>query len=140
MKNKFQISIEVESDKDEIYYVEQKLASYNRQYVSADEYKPLNVFLREGGKIIGALLGETYWQWLHIRILWIDDNYRRQGFGKTILMKAENEAQSRNCRKVHLDTHDFQAEEFYKKNGYVVFGILDDLPEGHKRIYMKKTL
>jgi hypothetical protein len=28
---------------------------------------------------------------------------------------------------------DFQAKDFYKKNGYEVFGELDNVPDGHKR-------
>ena len=41
---------------------------------------------------------------------------------------------------IHLDTFDFQAKEFYKKQGYVVFGKLDDCPENHCRYFMKKLL
>jgi len=39
-----------------------------------------------------------------------------------------------------LDTFDFQAKDFYTKQGYEVFGILDNCPEGHKRYYMKKNI
>jgi hypothetical protein len=40
----------------------------------------------------------------------------------------------------HLDTFDFQAEAFYLKGGYEMFGILDDCPPGHKRFFLRKTL
>ena len=40
----------------------------------------------------------------------------------------------------HLDTFDFQARDFYLKNGYDVFGLLDDCPEGHTRYYLSKHL
>lgn len=141
MENTFRIAIEEMSNINDVQFVEQQLTSFNRQYTSADEYKPLNIFLRNNeNAIIGGLLGETYWHWLHIRVLWIDEHYRNQGLGKKILGEAEKEAINRGCNNVHLDTHDFQAEEFYKKNGYVIFGTLDGLPEGHQRMYMKKAL
>lgn len=41
---------------------------------------------------------------------------------------------------VHLDTFDFQAKDFYLKNGYEVFGVLEDCPKGHKRYYLKKNI
>jgi hypothetical protein len=41
---------------------------------------------------------------------------------------------------VHLDTMSFQALPFYQKQGYTVFGILEDLPEGHRRYYLRKDL
>jgi hypothetical protein len=34
----------------------------------------------------------------------------------------------------------FQAQPFYEKQGYTVFGVLEDLPDGHKRIFLKKDL
>jgi hypothetical protein len=39
-----------------------------------------------------------------------------------------------------LDTFDFQARGFYERNGYELFGTLDDCPPGHKRYYLKKAL
>jgi hypothetical protein len=34
----------------------------------------------------------------------------------------------------------FQALQFYQKLGYTMFGVLDDLPEGSQRIFLKKDL
>jgi len=39
-----------------------------------------------------------------------------------------------------LETASFQAREFYEKQGYEVFGELDDFPKGHTMFYMKKVL
>jgi len=40
-----------------------------------------------------------------------------------------------------LDTYDFQALAFYQKNGYEVFGILENCPApGHIRYSLKKSL
>jgi len=141
MNSEFRLIIETEANNDNVRVIEQNLNLFNKQFSASDGYEPLNIFIRnEQNHNIGGLLGETYWSWLHIRILWIDDKYRKRGFGKQLVMEAEKEAQRRGCKNVHLDTHDFQAEEFYKKLGYIVFGVLDDLPLGHKRIYMRKVL
>jgi hypothetical protein len=40
----------------------------------------------------------------------------------------------------NTDTFDFQAKDFYLKQGYEIFGVLKDCPSGHKRYYMKKIL
>lgn len=39
-----------------------------------------------------------------------------------------------------VDTFDFQAEEFYIKNGYDVIGEIKNFPKGHRRIYFSKVL
>ena len=55
-----------------------------------------------------------------------------------MLQLAEYEAWQRGCRHAHLDTMDWQALPFYEKEGYRVFGVLDDLPKGHQQIFMYK--
>jgi hypothetical protein len=35
---------------------------------------------------------------------------------------------------------DFQAAGFYERHGYSVFGVLDDMPLGHKRFFLKRAL
>ena len=66
--------------------------------------------------------------------------YRGQGLGSILLGEVEREAMEKGCHLVHLDTFDFQAKEFYEKNGYSVFGTLEDCPKGHVRYYLKKSL
>ena len=44
------------------------------------------------------------------------------------------------CDHIHLDTFDFQARDFYEKNGFQIFGAIEDYPVGHKRYYLVKKL
>jgi hypothetical protein len=47
---------------------------------------------------------------------------------------AEELAIQNGCDHIHLDTFDFQARGFYKKNGFHVFGVIEDYPIGPKGI------
>jgi hypothetical protein len=60
--------------------------------------------------------------------------------GKEVLKIAETEAVKRGCIYVHLNTFDFQAPEFYKKNGYKIKYQWKDLPKDHIRYEMFKKL
>jgi Acetyltransferases len=134
-----QILVEGEPANEDIHFVEKGLQEYNNRFVPADNYQPLQVFLRDSeGSLLGGLLGETYWGWLHIRVLWIDEAVRGQRYGQQLLQAAEEEALQRGCHAAHLDTMSFQALPFYEKQGYSVFGVLDDLPVGEKRIFLSK--
>jgi ribosomal protein S18 acetylase RimI-like enzyme len=127
--------------KKDIKFIKNKLKSYNEQFTSPDNHKELAVFLKdETGKIKGGITGGTYWGWLYIDSLWIDETLRHKGFGRKLLETAEKEAKKRGCENAHLDTHDFQALNFYKKNGYVICGQLNDLPKGYNRYLLKKKL
>jgi GNAT superfamily N-acetyltransferase len=92
------------------------------------------------GKILGGLLGETYWGWLHVNILWLGDTLRHQGYGTRLIQMAEQEALKRGCENAFLDTMDFQALDFYLKLGYSVWSQQDDIPKGHRRYFLKKSL
>ena len=136
-----QITCEPDAPEADTTFVRQGLRSFNNQFINDDGFQPLNLFLRrEDGSIAGGLLGDMYWGWLHINILWIDEAMRRQGYGERLLKRAEEEALKKGCRAVHLDTMSFQAKPFYEMFGYTVFGVLDDLPVGHQRIFLTKKL
>lgn len=95
----------------------------------------------ENQEVIGGILSSLgYWGGLEIKILWVKESHRDQGYGSQLLHKAEEIAKQKGASTAFLDTFDFQAPEFYRKNGYSVFGELDDFPSGHKRIFLSKKL
>jgi GNAT superfamily N-acetyltransferase len=135
------ISLEPSPSPQDVSIVEAGLRAYNLLHAPDDDHQLLHIFLRApDGSIRGGLLGDTYWGWLYIRILWLHESVRQQGYGGRMLALAEAEAVRRGCHAAHLDTMSFQAQPFYERHGYTVFGVLDDLPVGHRRIFLQKTL
>ena len=94
----------------------------------------------EAFNIIAGINGGMYWGWLHIDILWVNENFRKKGIGSKLLKAAESEAKKRGCHHAHLETMSWQAPEFYKKHDYNVAAILNDIPKGHKKFLMLKEL
>ncbi|GAB4577911.1 MAG: GNAT family N-acetyltransferase [Anaerolineales bacterium] len=135
------IQVTLSPTADDIRLIEQGLLNYNRQFVEVDGYQRLAVILRdEHQTLVGGLLGDVYWNWLHISVLWLDESVRRQGYGSQMLKLAEEEAGRQGCHSVNLDTMSFQALEFYQRHGYTIFGVLEDHPIGHTRYFLKKKL
>jgi len=104
------------------------------------DHRPLTITLRHKGKIVGGLVGETFFGWLLVNLLWIADQHRGKGFGKSLVEAAEAEARKRGACRVYLDTFSFQAPGFYEKMGYREFGRLKEFPAGHDRVWMSKAL
>jgi GNAT superfamily N-acetyltransferase len=104
------------------------------------DHKPLTVTLRERGKIVGGLVGETYLGWMFVKWFWIADKHRGKGHGLKILRTAEDEARGRGVTNAYIDTFSFQAPGFYRKAGYREFGRLDGFPPGHYRVWVTKAL
>jgi ribosomal protein S18 acetylase RimI-like enzyme len=116
-----------------------------RQHIEScapwEEYLDLTVVARnEHGQVLGAALSETGRTWLHISVIWVSDLFRRQGLGRKLIETTETEARQRGCRNAYLDTFSYQAQPFYEKLGYMAFGILQDYPPGHQRVFMSKRL
>ena len=136
------MTIEETPDPADAHFVVESLREFNRARVGYDiNHRPLAIFLRdESNAIVGGLLGGTYWGWLHVEILWIDESLRGQGYGRRLLAMAEDEGRRRGCKNAHLDTMSFQALPFYEKHGYTIFGELRDIPAGHSRYFLQKQL
>jgi GNAT superfamily N-acetyltransferase len=132
--------IEISHIDHDAQYIRQKLNKYNNNFVPSDNHEKLCLVVRRDDVIIGGLVGGTYWNWLYIELFWVDENERKNGLGTRILAKVEEIAIRSGCKNAHLETHDFQSLEFYKKRKYVVFGELEDLPEGHTKYYLRKQL
>ena len=125
----------------EIDFVNASLALFNNEKVGPDNHELLNIVEYDDKKnVISGLLGGTYWGWMHIDILWVDDKFRGQGLGSKLLLAAENEARRRGCHSVHVDTMSWQAPDFYKKHGYKIISELEDIPLGNKKFHLVKDL
>jgi GNAT superfamily N-acetyltransferase len=111
--------------------------------------RPLAVLLHDpedaaagvvAGRLVGGLVAATVWQWLSVRLLWVDPAHRGAGHGRRLLAAAEDEARRRGCRHARLNTFSFQAAGFYERCGYRQVLALDDFPRGHQRLFYVKPL
>lgn len=141
MSQSYSLRVETEASPADIQLIHQGLGAYNRQFAQDTDFRPVHIFARNrAGEIVGGLLGNLYWGWLAVDILWVDETLRHQGLGSALLAKAEDEARQAGIFRVHLDTTGFQALPFYQKHGYTVWGQLDNFVNGHARYYLKKEL
>ena len=125
----------------EIGFIRASLTAFNDNIVGADNHTPMNLVEYDNdGNVIAGLIGGTYWGWMYVDILWVDEKYRRQGIGSRLLQSAEKEAVRRGCHHVHLDTMSWQAPDFYKKHKYSVIATLPDIPNGNQKYLLMKKL
>ena len=122
-------------------FVRDALYAFNRERVGDDGHTPLNIVEEDSdGNIIGGILGGTYWGWMYIDILWVNEKHRGKGLGSRLVSMAEDEARRRGCHHVHVDTMSWQAPGFYKKLGYELIGVLPDIPKGNEKYLFIKAL
>ena len=133
--------IEEHPNPRDLDFVSDQLDAFNIAITGIDDWHALAIFVRDDdGQIAAGLTGGTWAGYLEVRYLWVREDRRGQGLGRRLLLAAEQEARARGCTQVLLDTHDFQAPEFYQKLGYSVFGVFEGIGGRYNRYYLRKQL
>lgn len=136
----YKLSIEYNPADYDNQFITEQLIAFNER-VFGEREKPLSLFLKDhGGKIVGGLQGGLDSESLYIDILWIEDKLRNQGYGTKLLFAAEKEALQYGCQFSTTNTFDFQAVDFYLKNGYQKIGEISNYTFGHANIFLRKNL
>ena len=125
-------------------YINDELYRFNLKYFPVElrgRYEEINLFLKDANCTVrGGILAEVCWNWLEIHTFMIDEDIRKSGYGTTLLSEVEKIALEKACDFIKVDTLSFQALGFYKKNGYQVFGSIDNVGKEYKHYYLKKDL
>lgn len=119
-----------------------KMDAFNGKQISyhGDVEVLKNYVVKDSGTIVAGIRSCFYLgKCVVINVLFVEEQHRHKGLGSLLLNKVETEAKAIGASLIHLDTFDFQAKDFYLKNGYEIFAVLDNCPPGHERYYMKKT-
>ena len=125
----------------EIDELKDALDAFNYEATDHRDGRMLTAFLRDdAGALVAGVSGFTWGGYARVEYLWIAEPYRRAGLGRRLLGAAEDEARSRGCTLLVLDTHDFQAPGFYAKLGYETCGRVEGAPRGFGQTWFKKSL
>ncbi|MEU8139770.1 GNAT family N-acetyltransferase [Streptodolium elevatio] len=108
----------------------------------AEDDIPVHVYaVDDDGAVVGGLTGKVWGRWLHVDLLWVRADRRGKGLGADLLARAEETARTEHaCGHVRLETWDFQAPEFYRRQGYTLVGEVPDYPPGVTEYIFAKAL
>jgi ribosomal protein S18 acetylase RimI-like enzyme len=136
-----ELQVEDEPPPADVALLADRLYQYNATVSGWDNGRWLTILVRnEAGEIVAGLHGWTWGQTGFVQTLWVREDLRRAGLGERLLTTAEVEAVRRGCREMHLDTHSYQAPDFYRHRGYEVIGELPGWPDKTTRIFFRKAL
>lgn len=137
----FEIAVSDLDDSSEIAYVSENLRLYVEEKFGPANKRAFTAIARDSKqKVIGGLKGFSHWRWLYINQLWVDQNARASGIGKSLLEAAEKEARARGDRGLYVDTFEAKTRDFYLRAGYREIGAIQDFPVGTSRYYLAKHL
>ena len=92
------------------------------------------------GTTWGGLRGIVVLYWLRIELLWVEKAARRKGLGAGLLAEAEVQARDLGAKNAGVETFEWQAPDFYLKQGYTEANRIDDYVAGQYLSFMRKAL
>jgi len=133
--------VETDPRPEDIRFLEERLYEFNIQATGISDANLLGLFVRAAdGSLLGGAFGWTWGGTCYIRYLFVPVNMRKQGQGTMLVRAVEEDAKSRGCQQIVLETHDFQAPGFYQKLGFEVVSRVGDYPRGHQYLTLVKRL
>jgi GNAT superfamily N-acetyltransferase len=136
-----ELVISTEPTPSEVQYLEERLYEFNSAATGISGGEWLAIFVRDDDhRIVAGICGNTWGGCAEIRQFWVEEARRKQGLGTRLLAAAEQQARRRACHQMVLMTFSFQAPAFYAKHGFEVVAVVDDHPDGHKNMLLRKRL
>ncbi|QTH68466.1 GNAT family N-acetyltransferase [Lacticaseibacillus paracasei] len=114
---------------DQGWALEEKLDEVNRHqhpFNGAGADESFAYVIKKGDQVVGGVAASSDDNAIgYIELLWVDETFRRQGLGRVLLATVEQNLQAAGCKRVRLETFDYQAPAFYRENGYHEFAKLN---------------
>ena len=122
-------------------YLAQGINGYSLQKIGIVGKNDLVAFVaKDGDTIVGGIQVEIFFGQLHIRLLYVDNAYRKYGVGKKLMEEAMNFGREMKCSQAFVETMSFQAFEFYQKLGFLLEFTRTGYICGAKDHYLRKDL
>lgn len=121
--------------------IDEELEAFDRQFVGYELGKRIAIGIKVNGKLIAGLRGcTTRFHILYIETVYVDEAYRRRGFGAALLAETEKRAGDMGVNLIRLDTFDWQGYAFYKRCGYEEVGHYTEPHDGFSEYFFIKRL
>src|SRR5262245_57798487 len=110
-----ELTIEDAPRREDVALLDERLYEFNAAATGIDDGRLLAIFVRDdAGTIMAGMHGWTWAGTGFVQAIWVHETRRGSGLGSRVLAAAEAEAVRRGCYQMHLDTHSYQAADFYR--------------------------
>jgi len=128
-------------DADDLRIVDAGLHRFNVDAADLTAVQPRSCFARNpAGELVGGVRARQWGAAVEVQQLWVDAPARKQGVGRRLMQRLEEEVRRRGAQLVYLDTFSFQARGFYESCGYSIIARLEGFPGGIQKYLMTKRL
>lgn len=131
----------IDLDEQQVEYVEDKLNVFDENYITYKMDGCIQIGIEEDGKIVAGLDAcVTAFKILYVSTVFVDEDYRRKGYGKRLINEMEKRAKDLDVNTIRLDTFSWQGKEFYEALDYEVVGSYENSEDGYAEYFFLKRI
>ena len=105
----------VNLDEAQLEMVENKLSDFDERYITYKMDGNIQIGIEEDGNVVAGLDAcVTAFKILYVSTVFVDEAYRRKGYGKLLMEEMEKRAREMGVNTIRLDTFSWQGKEFYE--------------------------
>ena len=131
----------IELSPQQVDYIETQLEAYDNSHIPFKQEGSIRLGILENGELIaGVDACMTAYHILYVSTAFVADGYRRQGYGKTLILELEKRAKLLGADTIRLDTFDWQGKQFYEALGYQIVGSYENKEDGYCEYFFLKRI
>lgn len=131
----------VNLDEAQLEMVENKLSDFDERYITYKMDGNIQIGIEEDGNVVAGLDAcVTAFKILYVSTVFVDEAYRRKGYGKLLMEEMEKRAREMGVNTIRLDTFSWQGKEFYEALNYEVVGSYENDADGYAEYFFVKRI
>ena len=124
-----------ELNEEEYKILDDEFNKYAKNNNIICNFKPFSYVAKENDEIIGIITGHSYYKEVVINDLIIKEEYRNNHLGTKLINTVIEGFTGKGFENINLTTYGFQAPEFYKKCGFKVDFIRENINDSKLNKY-----
>lgn len=121
--------------------IEDKLHAFDENYITYKMNGSIQLGIEEDGRIVAGLDAcITAFKILYVSTVFVDENYRRKGYGKLLIKEMEKRAKEMGVNTIRLDTFSWQGKEFYEALNYEIVGSYENKEDSYAEYFFLKRI
>ena len=131
----------IDLNETQVEIIENKLSAFDETYITYKMNSQIQLGIEEDGKLIAGLDAcITCFKILYVSTVFVDEAYRRKGYGKLLVSEMEKRAKEMGLNTIRLDTFGWQGKEFYESLNYEVVGSYENTIDGYMEYFFMKRI
>ncbi len=131
----------IELNKNQIEQLEEALEAYDEKHITYSLDGRISIGIEEDGKVVAGLDAcMTCFKILYVSTVFVEENCRRRGYGKELIVELEKRAKELGANTIRLDTFGYQGKDFYIAMGYEQVGYYRNDEDNYEEYFFLKRI